>query len=137
LREQNPKVRIIGVEPTGSIIFGKPYHPFFQSGSGSAKMIFKNVDFEVIDENFQVNDRRAFTSCLYMAQRKGLMFGGSSGSVIFGAIDYLTRNDCSGIAVAIIPDGGERYLSNVYNREWMNQHDLLDQQTWDYLYDNV
>jgi cysteine synthase A len=65
------------------------------------------------------------------------MFGGSSGSVIFGAIDYLTRNDCSGIAVAIIPDGGERYLSNVYNREWMNQHDLLDQQTWDYLYDNV
>lgn len=137
LREQNLKVRIVGIEPAGSIIFGKPYHPFFQSGSGSAKLIFKNVDFGMIDENFSVNDNRAFTSCLYMAQRKGLMFGGSGGSVVFGAIDYLIRNTCRGVAVAIIPDGGERYLSSVYNRQWMEQHKFLDQETWDYLDENM
>jgi cystathionine beta-synthase len=126
LKELNPNTKLIAIEPQGSIIFGKPYSPFFQSGAGSAHMIFKNVDFDIIDENCQVSDKEAFNTCRYLAQKKGLLLGGTAGGVVYKAIKYIEDNQCSGVAVAIIPDGGERYFSTVYNDEWMSANDLFD-----------
>jgi len=133
LKEVKPTCTTIAVEPAGSVIFGEPYAPFFQSGSGSARMIFKNVDFSIIDEHYQVGDQQAFTTCRYMARHHGLLLGGSGGSVVYKAVDYIATHNCHGVVVALIPDGGARYLSTIFNDHWISDHNLFDSDTWDYL----
>lgn len=128
LKESNPNTRIIAIEPAGSIIFNKPYKPFFQSGSGSARLIFKNIDFSIVDEDYQVTDAQAFNTCRYLARSKGVLVGGSGGSVIYKSIEYLSKLPLvDGTAVAIVPDGGERYISTIFNDHWMSKHNLIDE----------
>lgn len=133
LKEYNSDTVVIAVEPAGSIIFGKPFSPFYQSGAGSGCLIFKNIDFSLIDEHYGATDRQAFNTCRYFARRKGLLVGGSAGGVIYKTIEYVTSKLCKGVVVALIPDGGERYLSTIYNDEWMVEQDLGDDDVWQFL----
>jgi cystathionine beta-synthase len=136
LRKHYENIRIVAVEPKGSIIFGLPYEPFYQSGSGSAKVVFGNVDFEVIDEHCQVADATAFTSARFLARQLGLLVGGSSGSVAFESIRRAAESPGKTI-VGIMADGGERYLGTIFNDEWMSSHDLFDEAVSSYLDDQV
>lgn len=126
LKRVNAATRVLGVEPDGSILFGHPYQPFFQSGSGSARMIFENIDFEVIDQSIRVNDRNAFNTCRYFARMHGLLCGGSSGSVLFALAQLLEGGSLSGNVAVVLCDSGERYLDMIYDDEWMAAHHLLD-----------
>ncbi|MFB6786986.1 cysteine synthase family protein [Streptomyces olivaceus] len=117
----------IGVEPEGSIAFGGPAHDYYQSGTGTPEgaEIGALVDFDLIDEGVKVGDIEAFATCRAVA-RTGLLIGGSAGGVVYEALNRLTSLAPGTTVVALINDGGEKYMDTVFNDDWMAQRDLLD-----------
>lgn len=130
LKKQNPQIKIIAIEPKGSIIFGRLGGPYFQSGTGNppGAEIPKNIDYDLIDENYCVTDQEAFNTSRYLARRKGILIGGSGGGVVYKALEKIKNMEDKkqGKMVVIIPDGGEKYLSTVFDDKWMEKNKLLD-----------
>lgn len=126
LRTLIPSFRTIGVEPKGSIAFGGPAHDYYQSGTGTPEgaEIGALVDFDLIDEGVKVGDVEAFATCRAVA-RTGLLIGGSAGGVVHVALSRLASLPPGTTMVALINDGGEKYLDTVFNDEWMRARGLL------------
>ncbi len=131
LKEKNPNVRVIGADPEGSIFAEmfktgrKPQvQPYKMEGIGQDEMP-ANVDFSVIDEIHSVSDRDAFLRTRQLARAEGIFAGGSSGAVLHVALkcaEKLTENDT---VVIIVADSGTRYLSKIYNDNWMRENQFL------------
>lgn len=128
LKQNDSSIEVIAVEPKGSVIFGGPDGPYFQSGTGNpgSVEIAQNVDKRVIDNHCLVSDREAFNTSRFLARHRGILVGGSSGGVIYKALDILSRKEGKGSMVALVADGGEKYISTVFNDEWMHRHQLID-----------
>lgn len=122
--------RVIGVEPKGSIAFGGPAHDYHQSGTGTPEgaEIGALVDFGLIDEGVKVGDIQAFATCRAVA-RTGLLIGGSAGGVVYEALTRLADLPPGSTMVALVNDGGEKYLDTVFNDDWMRERDLLSADT--------
>ncbi|MFI9202031.1 cysteine synthase family protein [Streptomyces sp. NPDC053048] len=127
LRRLVPRVRTVGVEPKGSIAFGGPAHDYYQSGTGTPEgaPLGALVDFDLIDEGVKVGDVEAFATCRAVA-RTGLLIGGSAGGVVHEALHRLPALPPGSVAVALVNDGGEKYLDTVFDDAWMAERDLLD-----------
>ena len=80
----------------------------------------------MIDKNFYATDKEAFNTCRFSAKEYGILVGGSSGGVIFKALEDINRKSGQGSAVILVWDGGKKYLNNVFNDEWMEKNNLLD-----------
>ncbi|MGQ4360583.1 cysteine synthase family protein [Streptomyces sp. SAS_272] len=121
---------VIGVEPKGSIAFGGPAHDYYQSGTGTPEGagIGALVDFDLIDEGVKVGDVEAFATCRAVA-RTGLLIGGSAGGVVHEALTRLPSLPPGTTMVALINDGGEKYMDTVFNDDWMSERDLLSPET--------
>ncbi|MBQ0854649.1 cysteine synthase family protein [Streptomyces sp. BH-SS-21] len=121
-----PGFTVIGVEPEGSIAFGGPAHDYHQSGTGTPEgaEIGALVDFDLIDEGVKVGDIEAFATCRAVA-RTGLLIGGSAGGVVHEALTRLADLPPGTTMVALINDGGEKYMDTVFNDDWMSERDLL------------
>lgn len=128
LRRTQPALLVIGVEPVGSIAFGGPGGPYHQSGTGTppGAPIGRLVDFDLIDVGCKVSDRDAFATARALARSVGLLVGGSAGGVVLEALRRLPRLPPGSTAVALVCDGGEKYLDTVFDDRWMRAHDLLD-----------
>ncbi|WP_234811024.1 pyridoxal-phosphate dependent enzyme [Candidatus Williamhamiltonella defendens] len=135
LKVHNPNTTIIAVEPVGSIVFGKPGHPYYQSGTGTpdGDTVGLVFDYSTIDMGEQVSDAQAFETARYIAKKYGLLVGGSTGGVIYKALELIYQNQISGNIVIAVADGGEKYLNTVFNQEWLEERDLLDQTIWQQL----
>lgn len=136
LKEQNPAIRVIGVDVKGSV-----YKTYFETGrfdetqirpyltEGIGEDIIPSViDFTVIDEVVQVNDRDSFLMTRRMAREEGLLIGGSCGSAVAGALQYVDKFPLkeSDVMVIMLPDSGTRYISKIYNDAWMRDHGFLE-----------
>ncbi len=128
LKKRNSKAEINVIEPVGSILFGAEGKPYYQSGTGNPKNapIPKIIDYSIIDHNYYASDEEAFNTCRYFARKHGLLIGGSAGGVLFKALEDINKKTGSGTAVVLLCDGGEKYLNNVFNDEWMNNNNLID-----------
>lgn len=128
LKHFNANIITVGVEPKGSIVFGQPGHPYYQSGTGTPKgdEIGKVLDFSVIDIGTQVGDAEAFEAARFLAQNTGLLVGGSTGGAIYKALELIHSGTLSGTVVCTIADGGEKYLHTVFNEAWLAERNLLD-----------
>ncbi|MGW8762468.1 cysteine synthase family protein [Streptomyces sp. NPDC055815] len=128
LRRTVPDVRIIGVEPKGSIAFGGPAHDYYQSGTGTPEgaTIGALVDFDLIDEGVKVGDIEAFATARVVARKTGLLIGGSAGGVVYEALTRMAALPPETTMVAFVNDGGEKYMDTVFNDDWMNARDLID-----------
>jgi cystathionine beta-synthase len=128
LRASVPDVAVIGVEPVGSIAFGGPGGPYHQSGTGTppGAPLGKLVDFDLIDVGCKVSDEHAFATARVVARSAGLLVGGSAGGVLFEALRRLPSLPPGGTMVALVCDGGEKYLDTVFDDDWMLGHGLLD-----------
>lgn len=114
LKELNPKVQIVAVEPaTSAVLNGKPSGPHKIRGIG-AGFIPKTYDAEVVDEVLDISNDDAIRTGRELARQEGLLVGISSGAAAFGAAILANRPENKGKRiVALLPDTGERYLSTV------------------------
>lgn len=128
LKRLNPKMRTLGVEPAGSIVFGKAGHAYYQSGTGTpaGKAIGEVLDYGCIDDGVQVTDAQAFETARYLARRKGLLVGGSTGGAIYKALEFIAAEKLAGTVLTMVVDGGEKYLSTIFDDDWMAARHLLD-----------
>ena len=128
LKLHDPQVRVIAVEPAGSIVFGKPGHPYYQSGTGTpaGDTVGEVLDYGCIDEGIQVTDAQAFETARFIARTAGLLVGGSTGGAIHKALEYIDAGTISGNVLVIVADGGEKYLHTFYDDAWMAKRNLLD-----------
>lgn len=132
LKEKNPKIKIIGVDPKGSIIrdffltkkIPTSLRQYKVEGIGE-DWIPGTLHIEYVDEIFEITDKESFTLAIRVTREEGIFIGGSSGAAIAGALklaESLTENE---IVVALLPDSGERYLSKIYNDNWMKENGFL------------
>ncbi|AXA90583.1 PLP-dependent cysteine synthase family protein [Massilia sp. YMA4] len=128
LKLHNPKATVLAVEPDGSIVFGQPGHPYYQSGTGTpaGDTVGLVLDYSCIDLGVQVTDAQAFETARYVARHTGLLVGGSTGGVIYKALEYIHRGVIGGNVIAAVADGGEKYLHTVFSESWLAERGLLD-----------
>jgi len=128
LKRHDPRTVVIGVEPAGSIVFGQPGHPYFQSGTGTpaGDTVGLVLDYGCIDEGTQVTDIQAFETARFIARKVGLLVGGSTGGAIWKALELIDSGRIGGNVLVIVADGGEKYLHNIYQDAWMAKRNLLD-----------
>lgn len=112
LKEKNPEIKVIGVEPLSSPLITKGvFGPHGIQGIG-ANFIPENLDKDIFDEIIDVSDEAAFTYARKMAQLEGVAVGISSGAALYGAVKLSKRAENKGKnIVVILTDTGERYLS--------------------------
>jgi len=132
LKEKNPNIKIVGVDPYGSL-----YYDFVKTGTtikaktyvveGIGEDFFPTtMNLTILDDVIQVNDEECFVVARRLAKMEGIFTGGSGGGCLSGALRLakdLTPND---FVVALLPDTGMRYLSKVYNDEWMRERGYVD-----------
>ena len=116
--EHRPSVRVVAVDAVGSVSFGAPPARRMIPGLGMG-VHPPMLDESLVDDVVWVEEADTIRTCHRLA-RRGFLFGGSTGTAVSGAVDWLTRHDAEGLtAVTIAPDLGERYLDTVYQRTWV------------------
>jgi cysteine synthase A len=121
LREWHRPVRVVAVDAAGSVTFGAAPRRRMIPGLGTAVRP-QLLDESFVDEVLHVEEPDTIQACHRMA-RHGFVFGGSTGTVVSGAMGWLARNGSQGAtAVAIAPDLGERYLDTIYDGDWLQQN---------------
>jgi cystathionine beta-synthase len=135
LKEKNPKIQIVAGDPVGSILCdmwrskgeNKPEGvPYKVEGIGQDK-VPGTLDMKIVDDFMTVSDKESFAMARRLTREEGLFVGGSSGLVVHVALHVARRvDDPNALIVVPLPDTGERYLSKLYNDEWMRENQLLD-----------
>ena len=132
LKEKNPAIKIIGVDPEGSL-----YYDFHKSGQvtrartyvveGIGEDFFPTtMDLKILDDVLQVNDEECFVVARRLVKQEGLFTGGSGGGCISATLKLAKSLSAKDFLVAFLPDTGMRYLSKVYNDEWMRERGYTD-----------
>ena len=135
LKEKNPKIKVIGVDPEGSIFYDyfkkrklvKP-HVYKVEGIGE-DMLTGAMDFSVVDDVIRVTDQECFLTARDLARKEGLFAGGSSGGAVFAALKVARAARHDELIVVILPDSGGRYLSKMYNDSWMADNGFFPYET--------
>jgi cystathionine beta-synthase len=132
LKEKNPAVKIIGVDPFGSL-----YYDSFKTGAtikaktyvveGIGEDFFPaTMNMKILDDVIQVNDEECFVVARRLVKLEGLFTGGSGGGCISAALRIAKDLGPDAFIVAFLPDTGMRYLSKVYNDEWMRERGYVE-----------
>ncbi|NNN06726.1 MAG: pyridoxal-phosphate dependent enzyme [Elusimicrobia bacterium] len=132
LKEQNPKVKIVGADPVGSLYYEKikfnrigAAKPYVVEGIGED--IFPGtMDLKCVDDILQVTDRDSFLMTRKLARLEGLLVGGSCGSAAWAGLEYAKKLSEKDFMVILLPDTGMRYLSKIYNDEWMRENQYFE-----------
>ena len=137
LKGRNPDVQVVGVDPVGSLLYDTwrlgrvPDEPFLKTykieGIGE-DFLPGALDLSVCDEVVQSGDKESFLITRRLVREEGIFCGGSSGSAVAGVLkSRLVRElDRGEIVVVILPDSGSRYLSKVFDDEWMRENGFLE-----------
>jgi cystathionine beta-synthase/cysteine synthase A len=133
LKEKNPEIQVIMPDPVGSL-----YYTYFKTGEIPKDAncsyfvegigedhIAKAIDFNVIDEVMQVTDKDCFQVARQLAQKEGILAGGSSGSNVWAALEIAKKLKRPATIVTVLPDAGIKYLSKIFDDDWMKQHNFL------------
>jgi cystathionine beta-synthase len=136
LKEKNAAVQTIGIDTYGSV-----FKKFKETGVFDEKEIYsyategigedilpKNVDFDLIDQFIKVTDKDGAVMTRKLAKEEGLFVGWSSGTAVYGALEYARKNNLTkdDMLVVLLPDHGTRYLGKIYNDDWMRAQGYID-----------
>lgn len=127
LKEKNPNIKIVGIDPEGSLFAGKVARPYKIEGIGE-DFIPATINLEIIDEMVIVNDKESFQMTRRLAREEGLLVGGSCGSAVAGAIKYIEKHNLGNdkTVVVLLPDSGKSYLSKIFSDNWMKENGFLE-----------
>lgn len=129
LKEQNPDVQIVGVDPEGSM-YSDPtnVHPYLIEGIGE-DMMPSALDMSLVDEIVQVYDQESFDMTRLLPSAEGLLVGISCGAAMVGALRYARQHQLGpdAVMVVLLPDSGRGYLSKAFNETWLRKNGLLQE----------
>jgi cystathionine beta-synthase len=134
LKEKNPAIKVWGIDTYGSVF--KKYHetgvfdekeiyPYITEGIGE-DILPENVDFELIDAFEKVTDKDAAVYSRKLAREEGIFAGNSCGAAVKGVLQlkhHFTKDD---VVVVLLHDSGSRYVSKIYNDDWMREKGFLE-----------
>lgn len=132
LKEKNPAIQVVLVDPFGSRI--SSYFPGQTENPDSTPTIIEGagkgaptqcLNFSVIDRVIKVSDRDAVATCHALAKEKGIIVGGSSGLNVFAAQNLAKELGSGNVVVTVLCDHGSKYLSKIYNPEFLKSKNLL------------
>jgi cystathionine beta-synthase len=132
LKERKPDVQLVGVDPIGSLYYDyiknqRITKPFTYKVEGIGEDFFPSTfDPKLLDEIVRVDDKECFSMTRDLVRLEGLYCGGSSGAAVAGAIKYARKLGKKQNIVVLLPDGAAKYLSKIFNDEWMREHGMLD-----------
>jgi cystathionine beta-synthase len=131
LKEKNSRVKTIGVDPEGSIYFNAfkrkkavDLHQYKIEGIGE-DFIPETVDLDLIDDIMKVSDKESYQMARRLAREEALLVGSSSGAAVAGTLKIAKDLSEKDLMVTVLPDRGERYLSKLYDDEWMRAQGFL------------
>jgi len=134
LKEQNPAVKVWGIDTYGSVfkkyketgVFDKnEIYPYITEGIGE-DFLPKNVDFDVIDHFEKVTDKDAAIMTRRIAREEGIFAGNSAGSAVAGLLQLKDHFSADDLVVVIFHDHGSRYLGKMFNDDWMRERGFLE-----------
>src|SRR3954452_1913739 len=118
LKAQNPGVKIIGADPSGSVYSGGTGRPYLTEGIGE-DFWPTTFDPSVVDRVVEVSDADAFLTARRVTRDEGLLIGGSGGTAVKAALTVARECGPDDIVVVLIPDSGRGYLSKIFTDAWM------------------
>jgi cysteine synthase len=126
LKQTNPNIQIIGVDPYGSILGGgSEVYPYLVEGIGYD--FFPQVlDNSLVDEYIKVNDKDAFLMARRVIKEEGLLIGGSAGAAVWAMLQVANRLQKNERCLVILPDGIRNYLSKFPDDNWMAENKLIN-----------
>lgn len=121
LKEQNPKIVVVGADPEGSILSGDSPKSYKVEGIGE-DFIPKTFNRQVVDEMIRVSDKESFNTARRLAREEGLLVGGSSGTALAAALKYAKRLTEEKYIVVLLSDTGRNYLTKIFSDPWMQEN---------------
>ncbi|KAL3149143.1 hypothetical protein ABBQ32_001978 [Trebouxia sp. C0010 RCD-2024] len=128
LKDMNPNIMVMLPDPVGSVFWDywanriaqKELKPKSYQCEGVGKdSIPGAIDFDVVDDMMQVTDKQSFTMCRRLAQKEGMLVGGSAGLNLHAAVEISKTAKPGSVIVAILADNGVKYLTKIYNNDWI------------------
>jgi cystathionine beta-synthase len=135
LKSRKPKIRMVLVDPVGSILYDyfktgvvpKVFKTYKVEGFGE-DFVPGALDIAMVDDAYQVSDRECFLMARELTRKEGLFTGGSGGGAVCAAIKFARDHPECKTIVVILPDSGSRYLSKVFDDEWLRENSFLDEE---------
>ena len=132
LKEQDARIKVVAVDPVGSVFYSYFQHrektrpgSYLLEGLGDEELI-GCPDWNLIDDMVQVTDADAFQTARRLARTEAILAGGSSGAALWGVLQAAQQLEPGSRVVTIFPDSGARYLSTIFNDDWMRSKGLLE-----------
>ncbi len=133
-KEKNPKIKLVGVDPVGSLYYdfvktGRITKPFSYKVEGIGEDFFPTtMNLKIIDEVVRVDDKECFLMTRDMTRLEGLFVGGSGGAAVAGAIKYARASKRKEKILVFLCDAGQKYVSKIFNDDWMRENGFMDDQ---------
>jgi len=131
-KEKQKSLQLVGVDPVGSLYYdfvktGRVTKPFTYKVEGIGEDFFPaTIDLEILDEIVRVDDKECFLTTRDLVRHEGLYVGGSSGAAVAGALKYARQTGKKENIVVLLPDGASKYLSKIFNDDWMRENGFLE-----------
>ena len=133
LKEKIPGLKNVGADPVGSV-----YEGYFKTGKLTEPHVYKvegigedmlcgAMDFKVVDDIRQVDDRQCFIAARRLAREEGIFAGGSSGAAVHVAVQLAKEVGKGKTIVVVLPDSGSSYISKFHSDEWMRDNGFMEE----------